>query len=130
MDTIIEYVASMLKYLAMAIPLFALIRFVWVRAANKRVNLFHEIGVVLFFSFLIGLFALTFDQDSSDEQTAVNMIPFKVFKDTINAINNTGFWEPLAVNFLGNIIMFLPIGLLLPLLWRKLTFIKTSLSGS
>jgi glycopeptide antibiotics resistance protein len=127
--TIIEYIATMFNYLVIALPIFCVIRFLWLKVTSEKINVLHEAGVVLFFSFIIGLFALTFDQDASDQQTAVNLVPFKVFVDTYHAIQESGFWEPFTINLLGNIIIFIPIGLLLPLLWRKFSARKTILSG-
>ncbi|MFC4410154.1 VanZ family protein [Chungangia koreensis] len=129
MDTIIEYIASMFSYLIIAMPTFVVIRFLWLNLRNERITPLHEAGVVLFFSFIIGLFALTFDQDASDQQTAVNSVPFKVFVDTFNAIQDAGFWEPFTINLLGNIIVFMPIGLLLPLLWGRFNAKRAILTG-
>lgn len=129
MSSIIAYLSSMFSYLIIALPLFLVFRVFWVKVNNRNWNFLHEAGIVLFFSFLTGLFALTFDQDSSDRQTAVNIVPFKVFSDTFHAISKSGLWDPFTINFLGNVLIFSPIGFFLPLLWQPFRFWKTVLAG-
>lgn len=129
MDTILEYLGSMFIYVVIALPILLIIRIAWNKFKRRKVIFLHEAGIVLFFSFLSGLFALTFDQDASDEQAALNLLPFKVFADTFQAISSSGFWEPFAINLMGNIIMFIPIGVMLPLLWRKFSVGRTVLAG-
>ena len=52
--------------------------------------------------------------------TGVNLELFRVLKETYNAIRYLGFWQPFYINFLGNIILFMPIGFLLPLLFKRM----------
>jgi len=129
MSTIFEYVGSMIVNVVIALPVLLLYRLIWNKLKKRRSNYLHEAGVILFFSFLIGLFGLTFDQDASDEQTAMNLQLFQVFEDTIRAIINTSSWEPFVINLLGNIVMFSPIGFLIPLLWRTFQAKRTIITA-
>lgn len=54
----------------------------------------------------------------------INLVPFTVLTDTWHEIQhgNTAYF---LINFLGNIIMFLPIGFFVPLLWRGMPLCKT-----
>ena len=47
-----------------------------------------------------------------------NLIPFKVIVETYNEVFVNGYFNYFLINFLGNIIMFMPIGFFIPLLWN------------
>ncbi|MGE6489284.1 VanZ family protein [Paenisporosarcina sp. NPDC076898] len=53
------------------------------------------------------------------DHQAINLEPFRVLIETYNAIKYLNLWQPFFINFMGNIVMFLPIGFFLPLLWKK-----------
>ncbi len=123
----------MMIVMIIAIPFVVYIRF---KSRKKRdhslKNRWHEIGIMTFWVYLIGLFYETIvpkngvsfqyaemrihDRDA----LGINFHLFRVFTDVYNAIHYLDLWQPFFINFLGNIAIFMPIGFLLPLLWRKM----------
>lgn len=55
----------------------------------------------------------------------VNLVPFR----GISQMLHLGFWG-IAINVVGNIALFVPFGLLLPLIWNKNGMIRTLLHGA
>lgn len=101
------------------------------KISEKRINRAREIILALFVLFMTGLLALTFEngtdilrQQSIFRQAkerlqsgiGINFAPFH----TIRAfIKYSPGWRGIMINIVGNIVMFLPWGLGLPLLWKK-----------
>lgn len=95
-------------------------------------NRWHEIGIMTFWVYLIGLFYETIVPKrgvsfqyaemriQNHDLEGINFHLFRVFTDVYNAIHYLNLWQPFFINFLGNIAIFMPIGFLLPLLWRKM----------
>ena len=61
-----------------------------------------------------------------------NLIPFKVLIETYREVFMNGYVEYFLINFLGNIILFMPFGFIIPLLWnvsnKKVIVIGTCIS--
>ncbi|MDX1772449.1 MAG: VanZ family protein [Planococcaceae bacterium] len=129
MHTIIYYLQDMWFYMAIALPVILIYRFYRIKKSKHKTKPLHEIGVIAFLIFLIGLLSQTvipsisFNNGSIEfvngNFQAVNLEFFRVFRETYNAIKYLDLWQPFLINFMGNIFMFMPIGFLLPLLWRK-----------
>ena len=51
-------------------------------------------------------------------KSEINLIPFKVIFDTYREVIQNGYINYFIINFLGNIIMFIPIGFFVALLWN------------
>jgi Glycopeptide antibiotics resistance protein len=126
---IIEYIVKMLPFMLIALPVIVILRVVVFKAKKRtKLNLRHEIACVLFFMFMVGLSSQTFAPvfESGADGTAAllrnnlvnaNFIPFKVFADTYREVFVNGRVNYFIINFLGNVIMFAPIGFFVPLLW-------------
>ena len=122
-----------------ALPIIVLVRVIISKAMKQKsisTTIWHELGVCLFFLFLVGLASQTvipkFDFGiggvsiaNGSLQGEINLIPGKVFIDTWRESVVGGYWLYLVINFIGNICMFLPIGFCIPLLWNKVSFRKT-----
>lgn len=129
MHTIIYYLQDMWFYMAIALPVIMVYRFYRIKKSKQKAKPLHEIGVIAFLLFLIGLLSQTVIPSISINNgsiefvngnfQAVNLEFFRVFRETYNAIKYLDLWQPFLINFMGNIFMFMPIGFLLPLLWRK-----------
>lgn len=128
MNVIIRYVLSMIPYMIIAIPIYIVIRFVFFKTKKLKMNWYHEIALFLFVLFIIGLASQTiipkfefgmngFGIVKSGKHT-INLIPFKVVFETYNEVFINGYINYFLINFLGNIIMFMPIGFFIPLLWN------------
>ncbi len=98
----------------------------------------HEGVLVVFMMFLAGLLWLTvlpkitwaegrlvFQAEGIGE---INLKPFVIFRQS-RILARQGVKSYFLINFWGNILMFVPIGLLPPLLWRKGRWWKAVLSG-
>lgn len=137
MTTILGYIAEMIPYLFIALPIILITRIIYNKIRGYvKLHVYHEIGVVIFLLFMTALFSqtiLTFLYTGpvvTRSFSNVNLIPFRVFQDNYYAITELNFWQPFIINFLGNICIFMPIGFMIPLLWSKFNrFRKVCLIG-
>lgn len=125
MNSIPQYIQNMYFYIGLIFSIIILIQYVLFRRLKENAGFIHEIGITLFFTFLAGLLSLTiypaggFGQMMfAGDYLEINLEPFRVF-ETYNAIKYFDLWQPFLINFVGNIVMFIPVGLFLPLLWKK-----------
>ncbi len=129
MDSILRYIEDMSFYMVIILPVIIVIRIFQIIKSEKKTRVFRELGIILFFMFLTGLLSQTILPAVSiqggtiklinGDHQAINLEPFRVISETYNAIKYLNLWQPLFINFVGNIVMFIPIGVLLPLLWKK-----------
>ncbi|MEK5216925.1 VanZ family protein [Psychrobacillus sp. FSL H8-0487] len=124
MYVIINYLDDMLFFIGIAFPLIVIWRlFRWKKRGFKLKETLHEIGILVFFSVLVGLFSQTIIPKVGEVPaytTGVNLELFRVVEETYKSVVYLGFWQPFYINFLGNIILFMPIGFLLPLLFKRM----------
>jgi glycopeptide antibiotics resistance protein len=99
------------------------------RRNSSRAGVYREGAILLFLMFLAGLLFLTLTPPTGWSyngpfQGTVNLIPFREGIRLFRFYYKNEMWTALWVNFLGNIIMFIPVGffagLLLdrPLWWK------------
>lgn len=120
---ILFYLKVMLWEILPLVPLVLLLRlgfFFYHRKKGLRTTVLHETGVICFILFLCALASQTISLDflfrgEFQLKGEINLIPLK----GIVEILNSGEWEFTLVNLAGNVLIFLPIGLLIPLLWEK-----------
>jgi glycopeptide antibiotics resistance protein len=130
---ILQYTLDMMMVMIIAIPFVVYIRFKSRKKRGKVLNnRWHEAGIMSLWVYLIGLFyetivpkkGVSFQYAEMRLQNldslGINFHLFRVFSDVYNAIHYLDLWQPFFINFLGNIAIFMPIGFLLPLLWRKM----------
>jgi glycopeptide antibiotics resistance protein len=142
MNQIIKYLLDMMPYMLTAVPAALLYRVIAVKglkSKGKQTTVYHEAGLVVFLLFLVGLASQTIipkpdaglyrTEISGYYSTDVNLIPFQVFVDTYNIVFAYRYIDYFIINFLGNIVMFMPVGFFLPLLWDKASLKKTVLIG-
>ena len=143
MNRIFGYILNMFPYMLIAIPVVILIRVIscsFLKKKELKTTVWHELGVCLFALFLVGLFSQTiipqFDFGvggisitNGNLLGEINLIPGKVFIDTWRESMVGGYWLYFAINFIGNICLFVPIGFCVPLLWNKSSLPKTLLVG-
>ena len=143
MNRIFGYILNMFPYMPIAIPVVILIRVIscsFLKKKEHKTTVWHELGVCLFFLFFVGLFSQTiipkFDFGvggisitNGNLLGEINLIPGKVFIDTWRESMVGGYWLYFAINFIGNICLFVPIGFCVPLLWNKSSLPKTLLAG-
>ena len=123
-----------------ALPIYILIRavFLAVRKDKPQRNWARELVLCLFAICLAGLFSQTLMVSGYELergraravwQSQFNMVPFRIFADSAEQIARNDNFGYFIVNFFGNIAMFMPTGLFLPMLSSKYSFSKTLLIG-
>lgn len=128
MRTIIGYIINMLPYMILAIPIYLIVRGIIIKKHNKKINLYHELTLFIFVLFIVGLFSQTIIPKFEfgingfgivkNGVHKTNLIPFKVLTETYREVFINGYVEYFLINFLGNIILFIPFGFIIPLLWN------------
>lgn len=138
MRSVIGYFVNMLPYLALTLPVWIAVRTVILKRRGGKPNWLHEIALCLFVLWCAGTASQTiipklefgvngfgFLKTRIGE---VNLIPFRVFTRTYREAFVNGIRSYFFINFLGNIVMFVPFGFLVPLLWN-VSSRKVILSG-
>ena len=124
------YIDELFHIMIGFLPLYCIARILWVQGSgSNRSRLVREIVMAVFVLFMIGLLTLTFreGQDVMKSTTfarawerlrrgdGVNLKPFYTIKRFLKVSSP----YLIRVNIIGNIVMFMPWGLGLPLLWKK-----------
>ena len=121
MKVVIEYILDMIPYMFITIPIFLLIRFIINR--NKKINIKREILLLIFYLFLVGLLSQAvipkFDSNMNliVSKKRYNFIPFRIVYDTVIEYKKGNIYY-LIISLIGNIVMFIPIGFFIKLLWN------------
>lgn len=128
MRSVIGYFLNMLPYLALALPVYLVIRVIVLKRRDGKPNLLHELALCLFVLWCVGTASQTvipkFEFGVSgfglvkSRIREINLIPFRVFANTYTQTFVNGLRSYFYINFLGNILLFVPFGFLVPLLWR------------
>jgi len=142
-NILIQQTKEMLPFMLIAIPLLIIIRILIYRSNKKKnipLNLWHETGFILFGMFMAGLLSSTimpnfsftengFTTDVFQDMWHTSFMPGTVIFRSISAGKNFDY-HYFTFNLLGNIAVFVPFGFFVPLLWKKMNFGKTVLSGA
>lgn len=128
MNMIIRYILNMIPYMAISIPIYLIVRLIIIKTKKEKINWYHEIGLIIFVLFIVGLASQTiipkfeFGNNgfkiikSGNHET--NLMPFKVIFDTYREVFENGYINYFIINFVGNIALFIPIGFFISLLWN------------
>lgn len=117
-------VLTFLLPIAPIIILICCLSSIILRKKGYKFSIFHEIGTGAFMLYCVTVFWVTIPFSSlyfsiisgiSPLRGSVNIVPFY----GIFEILQEGMIAVIVLNILGNIIMFLPLGFFLPLLWKK-----------
>lgn len=114
MKVIILYIKSMFPYMLITIPIYVLFRLLFFK--KRKINWYREMALLLFVLFIVGLASQALVSNNRVHST--NLIPFIVLKDTYNEVFINGNINYFLINFIGNIIIFMPLGFFIPLLWN------------
>lgn len=129
MNAISNYIVNMIPYMVIAVPIYLIIRFLMLRKSNRKFNLYHEIALLIFVIFIVGLASQTVIPKIElgingninilkNGKHGINLLPLKVLFETYREVFINLNINYFIINFLGNIIMFMPIGFFIPLLWE------------
>ena len=118
----IRYLLQFIAIILMMLPFYLILRKPWQRERNR------EIALGIFVLFMVGLLALAFQgnyrmpsrmlEDARSRLSTgrgINLVPFC----SIQAYFLHYGLDMFLVNFVGNIVMFMPWGFGLTLLWKK-----------
>ncbi len=116
MNRIISHLLDMLPYIILSIPFVIIGRIIILLINKKEIDWRYEKSLLVFCLFLAGLFSQAFT--SNNVRHITNFIPFKILFDTYNQVFNKGNMNYFLISFLGNIIVFIPIGFFIKVLWN------------
>ncbi|MBS4219783.1 VanZ family protein [Bacillus sp. FJAT-49711] len=139
MGLIKMYVINMIGYMIVALPFYLIARVVFLKRKKKRVELMRESMLALFVLYIVGLASQTiiprwdagmmadtgklyFDVYLYNGIAHVNLIPFHTISQYFFTTNvNVDNWGGLSlVNIVGNMLVFSPIGIFVPILWSRM----------
>ncbi len=131
MNEIIRYIANMLPCILAFIPIYLVIRIIII-FKNNNIDFKRELLLLVFCCFLIGVFSQAFTSSLkfsiyNISLKRINIIPFKILYDTMIELKS-GNSSYLIISLLGNICLFIPVGILIKTIW-KTSDIKTILYG-
>ena len=138
MGLILTYLSNMLIYIVVALPIYLICRLIFIKKTKKQVKVFNEILLTIFILYIIGLASQTiipywnmgiysdtgkfyFNIRLTNSISEINLIPFKTLYEYL-FVNNTSVsgWSSVSIlNIFANTLLFLPLGLLTPLIWEK-----------
>ena len=128
MSQIIRHLSGMLPYMVLVMPVHMIVRLTVLKLKKMKTNWYHETALLLFVVFIAGLASQTvippvgITQNglhidlSGEHKTA--LIPFRVCCYMLHDLFVLHSGKSITIDFIGNIIMFVPIGFCVPLLWR------------
>lgn len=137
---------SFLEVLIISIPLWVIFRGLYLlrirskRSGDNKINYKRELLLFLFFAYLmmvvsITIFPITVLPKEFMRGPGINLIPFKDAFSDFNYMYSKGHWnyfdlfkDMLLRNLGGNFLLFLPLGVGLPLFWKKIRSFKSTLS--
>ena len=131
---VLSYIANVLTVTLCAAPAAALWRILRIRQLHKQglvSSPWHEVGMIVFAAFCAALASQTIIARvwQLPSFRLINIIPLRVFYDTYTEAVIRGNFLPLMLNFVGNILIFSPLGFLVGLLFRKPSAGKIALVG-
>ncbi|BFI99006.1 MULTISPECIES: VanZ family protein [Priestia] len=143
MGLITLYVEDMLGYILAALPFYVGFRFIFLKKKRKITSFKKELILGVFVLYLVGLASQTivpnwnagivtdtgepfFDIYFTNELSHVNIIPFHTLYEYFFQTNtNVDEWNSVSLlNLTANVILFLPLGFFVALIWRKYHSIK------
>lgn len=132
MSIIFSYVAAFIRGMFMALPLAVFVRAIAslrMRKLNLATSRAHELGAALLIMYCGGIAYVTVLGAPELPQrldVAVNLMPLRFAYDVFAGCY-AGKPAAAVINIIGNIIIFIPFGFLLSLLWRGASWRKALL---
>ncbi len=130
MTAVLYHLRDMGQTMVLALPLWLVARCLWLLWRKQSPRWRHELLLGLFCVYLLGLASQTlllygnFDPIFTDwaqvvqrweSRRGINLTPFATIRSML-AFGGTG---QKLINLAGNVLIFVPLGVLPPLLWRK-----------
>lgn len=90
-------------------------------AMNKKTTILHELGILVFIIYIITLFfitiSLTLQFEKINTKESINIIPVNNLVEFIQNAVKTGNLSIVELKVFGNILLLMPMGFFIPLLW-------------
>lgn len=100
----------------------------------KKIRNHSSLSRFLFLVYCVAMLWLLFGQRLGETSTLaqlhlnMNLVPLRTIRQYLGLIQQEKYFLHAFVNLVGNVVMFIPLGFLLPRIWRKLRgFFKTTL---
>lgn len=128
MHAVFGFIIKMLPFAAVCLPVYGLVRGLFLYGTHRKINGYREAAMCLFVLFAAGLASqtllppLVWSADGLSFATGSHhetwLIPLRVLCYTYEDVFVRHSTYSLLINLLGNILMFVPFGFFVPLLWR------------
>ena len=126
MKAILGHIINMLPYMIITLPIYMLVRCGILKRNTK--NWYHEDCLLFFVLFLVGLASQAMIPRIEFDMTGFHIvntgvhpntfIPLRFLAETYDEVFVKRNLNYFLVIFLGNIVMFMPLGFFVPLLWK------------
>lgn len=135
MRYIYSHLSATFFMLCIVLPIFILIRLIQLRRKKQKPTL-HDVGLLCFVACVTAVLSSMvfpgFSEVSGKLTLAppgfkANLIPFQFLTNSFKYLSRD-LYSLFTINIIGPIAIFVPIGLLLPLLWRGFSLKNTLLS--
>jgi glycopeptide antibiotics resistance protein len=123
-----QSIEDLLFYMIIFLPVYIIARLIFVKIKRRRSNLAREAVLAVFSIYCFGLAVMLFRpaygidlvdiMRNNAERGAVNLTPFKTIHMYITYADHFNL-KTVVENLLGNVLVFSPIGLGLPMLWTR-----------
>ena len=121
------FLLQALTFCAIAAPIYILARFIFLKIKKTPINIKREILLFIFFEYIVAVISQTLLLQYAGAGR-LQLIPFHTI---MNYVNRKNFTQNVFINLVINVAIFVPLGTLLPLAWKKLkSFWKVFLSAS
>ncbi|MFB4169341.1 VanZ family protein [Virgibacillus sp. JSM 102003] len=118
-------------FILLSLAIFISIRFIVLMKTDRKIVLYKEFIYCLWIIYMESLLYLTVfpstDATRSD-WVGINLIPFNTIENYLFLFSQGGI-SVASVNLIGNTAVFIPMGMLLVLVNRKISFLKMFLIG-
>lgn len=136
------YIVHMLGYMIVALPIYMVMRIIFIKRRKQSFDKKREIMLAIFTLYIVAIASQTiipkwvmgvdidtgkffFDVYMSNGWVGTNTIPFRTISGYLKVNEYMDGWDSIAIaNLLGNIFLFSPIGFFVPLLWRRMDSFK------
>lgn len=139
MEYIMSEISFMIIYILLFSPFYFIFRYLYINKneyIKKEKNfLKHELMLYFLFCFIVCICVKTIIPDIEITQNginyvfgfgSINIIPFKIIYDILTNIDNNMYLNQFAIN----LFLFIPIGIILPLIYKKYENIKSLIKFS
>ncbi|WP_164668203.1 VanZ family protein [Virgibacillus doumboii] len=122
-----HYIQSLpIYFILLSLIFYIPVRYSFLQRKGIKIEYYKELICILWIIYLESLLYLTIFPSGHvihSEWVGVNLVPFDTIEDYLFLFSH-GYMSTAIINLIGNIIVFIPLGILLVLLNKKITPIK------